>query len=413
MTTKIFRNALTVLFCALLWACNDEPEPLVPEPVGPDNPQPEQPTEPEKPSEPEIKNPRTVLLYIVADNSLGRGDYDSDDLREIHLALADKPIDGRLVVYHSRPGTDTGTHPVLYEIVSSDATQDVELKAYPDDLSVYSTDESRMREVLDDVRQLAPARDYGIIFWSHATGWRSEEGQAKSPMMRSFGDDRRHRMKITTMARTLRGYDNSFIYFDCCLMATAEVFYELRDCAKIIAASGAEVHAEGMPYNITLPYFFTEGEADIEGVARATFEYYDARTGNDRWSTQTVVETSRLNDFADATAALMSRNVTPPANTTSVQSYSPTRSYRIFDMEDYLEQSDGIAPEQLKTWRSALSSAIIYKAATPKVNGSHSIRHYCGMGCNIVTDPEDAFVSGYNELAWWRDVVSRNPFYQK
>ena len=34
------------------------------------------------------------------------------------------------------------------------------------------------------------------------------------------------------------------------------------------------------------------------------------------------------------------------------------------------------------------------------------------MGCNIVTDAQDALRGGYTSLAWWADVVSANPSLQ-
>ena len=48
------------------------------------------------------ENQRTVLVYMVADNNLGTGLFDSADLKEMQDAAAAGDIkDGRLLVYHA------------------------------------------------------------------------------------------------------------------------------------------------------------------------------------------------------------------------------------------------------------------------------------------------------------------------
>lgn len=395
---------LAVLISAFAGCSSDSPDaPDIPE-------EPETPEAPGVPEEP--VTPRTVLVYMIADNSLGRGGFDRQDLRQMHEGVDAGALDGggRLLVYYNRPGTSEEKPPRLLELKAGEAEETV-LKEYPEDGTVFSTDAERMLEVLADVARLAPARDFGLVLWSHATGWLRED-EARMPVRRSFGDDRRHRMSLATLADVLGEVHPSFVYFDCCLMATAEVVYELRHATDVIVASGAEVHGDGMPYHLTLPVIFDDGDrADMTEVARTVFDFYNAREGAHRWCTVSVIDTAPLDALAMAARAVMEQ--APVPDKSSFQQYSPSARYRIFDMADYFHAMEGVGADAIAGFDAALAAAVVYKANTPKVNGTHAIDTYCGLGCNIVADADDASAGRYNETAWWRDVVSHNPLFQQ
>lgn len=387
MIKHIINILIAIVALPALWSCSDD-EPGEVEPA---------------------KTRRTMLVYMVADNSLGKGGYDRQDLNQMHEgvdagALGD---DCRLIVYYNSRGTSESNPPQLIEILPGEP-EEVVLKEYPEDGTVYSTDAERMTEVLTDVGQLAPAEDFGIVLWSHATGWLQEE-TARMPVLRSFGDDRKQRMAIPTLAGVLEKFQPSFVYFDCCLMSTVEVVYELRHATPTIVASGAEVHADGMPYQLTLKDFFAEGPADMTKVAQTTFDYYNNREGVHRWCTISVIDTSKLNALADAARRVMRYGSALSKN--DFQRYSPSKRYRIFDMSDYFSAMTGVSETDMETYRQALDDAVIYKANTPTVNGTWAINTYCGLGCNIVSTADDALDGHYNETAWWRDVVSFNPLF--
>lgn len=391
---------LSALIALALWSCgNDIPDPTLPD-------------EQETPAEPTVEvSPRTVLVYMVADNSLGRGGYDRQDLDQMHEGVDAGALDGggRLIVYYNRRGTSAENPPLLVEIKPGVA-EEVVLKEYPEDGSVYSTDEERMRQVIDDVLEIAPSEDFGLVLWSHATGW-IQEDEARKPILRSYGQDRDRRMAISTLARVLDDVRPSFIYFDCCLMATVEVAYELRHSTPVIVASGAEVHGDGMPYHLALSDIFADGPADMVKTAKTVFDFYNARDGADRWCTISVIDTSRLDALADAARDIMSAG--PVLAKDVFQRYSPSKRYRIYDMADYFGAMDNIPEAAAGRFRQALDNVIVYRANTPYVNGTHRIDTYCGMGCNIVTGATDATAGNYNLTSWWRDVASHNPLFQK
>lgn len=357
---------------------------------------------------------RTVLVYMVADNSLGTSyGSDRDDLDEMLVAAKRGALrgGGRLLVYYNRPGTAEGKAPQLLEVTREGI---VVRKTYPDDAAVYSVDPQRMEQVLDDVEQTAPATDYGLVLWSHAIGWLESPTSKAAPKRRSFGDDRGYSMKISSLARVLEGRRLSFIYFDCCLMGNVETIYELRHCAPMIVASPTELGIDGMPYGQNVPLMF-KSTPDVVGMAKNTFEYYRTATDpRDRECQMAVYNTRAFNRLAAASRAVFELVDEYPVANYSLQrlGYDEYRS-RVwsYDMADVMALLAKNSPELLAQWRAALESAVVYAATTPTGIRVGAVERYCGLGCYLVTSPFTIGWRGYSNTAWWRDVVSAAPAY--
>lgn len=347
--------------------------------------------------EPAAPAHRTVLVYMVAGNSLGDADRDDADLAEMRRCIADGGLNGaRLVIYHSsRAGS-----PRLYELT---AAGEKELATYPANSGVLSVSPERMRAVIADTRALAPADELGLVLWSHGTGWVEDSGTLKS-----WGDDSGNKMSIPSLGAALDGQNLAFIYFDCCLMATAEVAYELRGATGHIIASGTELPADGMPYHLTLPYLTRRGSADVTGAAAATFGYYDAMNGFSRSCTMTVINTAGMARLAEATRTIMASAPASAINLDRQQPYDMAANCSLWDMKLYINSLD--TPQALlDEWNAAYADVIEYAAATPSLFGVISLDHYSGLGCQILLSSTDALWRGYTNLAWWRDVISHNP----
>lgn len=99
---------------------------------------------------------RTILVYMVSNNSLGVAGCDDNDIDEMcRAARAGHFGNGRLILF--RAGTDGRQN--LYEIDNQGCT--VLLKEY--DQTRYAISSDRMLAVMADAKALAPADDYGLI----------------------------------------------------------------------------------------------------------------------------------------------------------------------------------------------------------------------------------------------------------
>ena len=381
MKLKIALFIALIIGCLALASCKDP----VDEPTQPSN--------------------RTILVYMVAYNTLGQSSYDYSDLQEMLQAAQEHGFNGgRLIAYHA-PASGT---PALKEVTADGI---VVLKQY--DNNTYSTDPARMSQVFADVKSIAPAHDYGLVLWSHANAWLENNNQDdeykylsidKQPQElnpQAFGDDRSRFMKITTLAKTLSGQQFSFIYFDCCLMASVEVCYELRNTTPYIIASGTEIPAYGMPYHINMPYFFDE-PPQLKKAAQATFDYYNSLNGSRRTSTMSLIATQDLNDLASVTRQIFETTDTI-INKKDIQSYDFSL-HSLYDMKDYIH---ALNPDNqlLSLWDKTLNKIVLYNEATPQVFDRLDMNSYCGLGCYITNDFTDANYRGYQNQSWWKDVV--------
>ena len=381
MTPITLRNLLSIIalsFILTLSGCKKKTD----EPVGP------------------TTTPRTVLVYMAANNDLGSRGYDEKDIDEMRTAVVAGGLNnGRLLIYHAATdGTET-----LCEMDNT-GTLNI-IKTYND--GYCSINAARMKQVIADVKANAPADDYGLVLWSHSTGW-IEDGITESAPKRSFGADNSKKMNVTTLASVLSGQGFSFVYFDCCYMSTIEVAYELRNVTPTIVASVLEVPLEGMPYNKNIPCFFQE-TPDLIGAATNTFNYYNVLAGENRTCSMTVTNTAGLDALAQATRDIYAL-AGPVVNYTTVQKFSLDKAYYYSDFGDYIEQLCATlptGPALLEKWNAALNDVVLYKAATPMLWNTTPIIKHSGFSTYILNKESDATNTSrnYNNLSWYADVA--------
>ncbi len=345
-----------------------------------------------QPGEPQEKTTRSVIVYMAANNNLSYNA--SADILEMKSAAADIK-GGRLIVYCHLPDAE----PRLFEITPDG--KEVSLRTY--DKSTSSVTISQMKAVISDVKTAAPADNYGLILWSHGTGWLSDNGSIdeRNAKPLSFGADGKpaKKMKITSLAKALEGSRFDFIYFDCCHMATVEVAYELRGLTDFIVASPTELPVDGMPYHRNLQYFFAES-LDLPSAIKSTYESY---ISGDPGCAISLIRTGQLDNLAAATRNAL-RSATPR------DGYRPVPYFRksiiptgIFDMWDYY--TDLLAgTSALEAWQRAFNSVVTDFHTTPKVFALDASR-FKGLGCHILSDEYTPEMLGYDETKWYNDVL--------
>lgn len=349
-------------------------------------------------SSPAEPAPRAVLVYMVANNSLGAAKYDASDLSEMATAAKQGDLaSSRLFVYHH----GYNTAPVLKEIT---AEGERVIKTYNTDSPSVSA--ARMNQVINDFTNAAEANARGIILWSHGSGWIengiAEDTAATGIKPLSFGDDTGKYMNVTTLAQVLEGKGFDYIYFDCCYMAGVEVAYELRHCANRIVASSTELPANGMPYDETLKYLM-KGDAELVNAARTTFNHYNSLTGASRTCTISVIDTGTLDTLAGATRAVYA------ANSSTTDGFRPqyfmTSSCYLFDFGQYVDDLADELPQLKEDFNNALSNAILYKASTPMLWDRLQLKYHSGLSTYLPGfSATNRF--NYDNLQWPADVAS-------
>lgn len=324
---------------------------------------------------------RTVLVYMEARNNLSG--FAEDDLLEMQRASL--PSDGRLLVYLSAYDSE----PVLLEV--SGGTRTV-LKTYPD--SPSAVDPEHMARVIMDAQAAAPALSYGMVFWSHSSGWRQKAAPRYS---RGFGlEGGSGQMSITDLAAALRGRGLDFIFFDSCYMGSVEAAYELRHVAPYMVASECEVPTRGMPYDLTLPALFdSEIPAGLSRAIDLTVDFYINDTSERCPSTLSLINLAGMDELIRAVAFLPD----PLPDDFSPQRLSHASPYKYLfnDFGQYFLARGGEP--------SVLADVIRYERHTPSLWGTTALTHCSGLSVYLPQFSPDNFTYdsyGYSSLEWAR-----------
>lgn len=381
----------SIIFAALILAsCSDA--------------EPEMPDTPDKPDVPSQSVRRTVLVYMVANNNLTG--YSYRDLDEMLKAQPSK--DARWLIYHAPSSAPAR----LLELCDGDT---ITLKDYETTSSVTF---SRMTEVLDDMARMAPAQKYGLVLWSHGSGWLvngiqedlPDEPYLTKPL--SFGRENTESMDISTLRKAIKGRNIDYAYFDACYMSAIEVAYEMRDAVDYIIGSASELPSDGMRYDFNVAPLCDGSEDSLIEAAQNTYNEYNSMFYKvDRTCTMSVIRTSALERLAVATAKIYALTplAHPGAEKTNYSVYG--LSVNAYDFGEYvnaLALNEALDQALVDEFNDALDEAVIYKNATEYLWGTRRIYSTSGLSTYIFNDEEEYMSNKYNTTQWAIDVASHH-----
>lgn len=418
------------------------------------------------------KKHRTVIEYMVADNNL----YSSavENINDMEGAW-DPTFDGHMVVYlhpvAASGGADFDPAPRLLLIerdpngpadrynpnASGNKIVSRVLKTYDRDQD--PCDPAVMGRILADAMQLAPADHYGLVMWSHGSGWLPKGvkqplrsvvppvcvggmvvGGAVSKLIGSvvaaddadatgrlnggivgysFGQSASHgnsEMEIDAMAAALpAGTVFDFILFDACHMACVELAWEVREHAEYTIGSVAEVMGAGFPYLKIMEPMFASDKADVQGIAREFYDYYNGLSGYSRSATVSVVRNGELPALAAAMKALC--DGTPPAiPLADIQQFGRERDVvygyyygfgnTFFDLGDFVDRTWSASdPAGVETFEAALAAAVPYAYATETLfNNQIVVNRHCGLSCYIPRTSTPLSLEAYRSRFGWSEA---------
>lgn len=223
---------------------------------------------------------KTILFYAVADNNL---QYFSDTIYNIVADVRITGLNSNLILY-----LDDGNCCNLYRCDENGGLQTIQ--SYGERNSV---DENNLRDIFQYVGQNFPARETGLIMWSHGTGWLPSGRNT-----RSFGDDKGEAIDILSIANSMENIKFDYIIFDACFMGCIEVAWELREKTKYIIASPAEVPPKGIVDNSNIIEFLLLKGSILERLSKVC----DAYVGKDHkyleGKSVSIVDTNKLASVA-------------------------------------------------------------------------------------------------------------------
>ena len=354
---------------------------------------------------------QVLLLYEAGFNSLSADIHRNINvLKEGYLPGKGRNDDVVLVfshlTLHDRRVYDQETAPALFRLYSKngEACSDT-LKVWP--VGTPVANKETMTEVFNWVRESFPAAGYGAVLSSHATGWLPEdyysnpkryEGRDRgssvswSPRLKSFGQEyygngtRIQEIELNDLAAAIP-YKLDYILFDCCLMGTVEVAWELRNVCSYVAFSPCEIPAAGLDFERLTEHLLKPDIPDVKAVCEDYYAAYE--TDSIYGATITLVDCARLDPLAAVCRDLFDRYRSGIRNLSgkNVQVYDRLHGgYHVFfDLKDMLREA-GASDADLASLQAALDEAIVYEAHTARFIDVRLTR-VCGLATYLPAYP--------------------------
>ena len=350
-----------------------------------------------------VKRPKTVLLYMVANNNLS---YDAENsisrLQNGYIPAEE----GNLLVYKHCAGMD----PVLLHIKKGEEGTVVADTAYRFPPRVSAT-KSALTQALNVTQALFPADSYGLILWSHGTGWipplassssAAQEVSGSAPQ-RTFGLDGKVELEIRDLAQAIP-YKLSFMLMDACFMGGIETAYEVKDSVDYYIGSPAEILTESFPYHKIMQHIF-KSTPDYAAVCKEYYDYYNAKSGAERSATVALMDCSKLAEVAEVAKRVFDQYGESIASLdlSLLQPYfRGSSSTYFYDLKDLV---DAIADASLSAeFAAALERAVPYKASTPYFI-ELPIRSFCGVSTYVPGNPADTKLADYYKQYKWNQAT--------
>lgn len=350
-----------------------------------------------------VKRPKTVLLYMVANNNLSNDAENSISRLQNGYIPSDE---GNLLVYKHCAGMD----PVLLHIKKGEDGTVAADTAYRFPPRVSAT-KSALTQALNVTQALFPADSYGLILWSHGTGWipplassssAAQEVSGSAPQ-RTFGLDGKVELEIRDLAQAIP-YKLSFMLMDACFMGGIETAYEVKDSVDYYIGSPAEILTESFPYHKIMQHIF-KSTPDYAAVCKEYYDYYNAKSGAERSATVALMDCSKLAEVAEVAKRVFDQYGERIASLdlSLLQPYfRGSNSKYFYDLKDLV---DAIADASLSAeFAAALERAVPYKAATPYFI-ELPIRRFCGVSTYVPGNPADTKLADYYKQYKWNQAT--------
>ena len=348
-----------------------------------------------------------TLFFMAANNNLDS--YLSDNVDQIvdnYIPSYKKDI----FIYYKGKYGDKET-PRLYQVKQSGSAQAYLsiVKEYGVDMNSASMESVKI--VMDDLLSLENTTTIeDLVLSSHGGSWLPGD---ESPRVRGILQDNDYDnfIDIDVLAAGLEEYNLNSIIFDACFMSSIEVLYQLRNSAKYILASPAEVLARGMFYDLITPYFTQTMTKDVlSKMAEITTNSYKAESDISMQSaTFLVTECKDLDELGIVVRSILDKYGDPQGvvDLTPILRYDDKYRHGTF-LHDYKQvlykligDNTGDKAELDAIW----SKAFPHYYHTDMFFGYVDLNNSNGVGGYIYRDNEKKIINDYYKKLDWGKLV--------
>ena len=376
----------------------------------------------------EIFPKRNILFYIGAGEG-GIDDDAPDKIRQIREGWL--PGKGEMIIYIDRVVQGAC-------LLRVNETKDADGIYGLDTLDVYGAENSADSEVLSRVVKKMvvdyPADSYGMIFFSHGSGW-LPEGYLSNPRSLVIDKDNgggktNREMEYYDFAAAIPDKQFDFIILEACLMADVMSMYELRNKAEYVLASSAEIVAPGFGgsrnYITTETYkkeimrlYDTKNDIKyvVSGFAKSYYDFIESNSDKSRNSCTTlgVLRMDEMSNLASVTKSILRGQDIDEKSLTvsSIQSFDRPRESglggrpysRYFDFAHVIENM--VSVSDYKIFNDQMEKTVVWKASTKEflVNQyGFYINHHSGLTTYIEQEVYPGLNQAYRNSSWYKAI---------
>lgn len=362
--------------------------------------------EPNTPTEPQIAE-KTIFVFMPHSTNLYK--YLLDNIAGMKRAIESNKGLGntRLVVFIAKDKKQSALINIKYD--KGVCKQDTLEKFYS---PIYLTTNGRV-ELLNKVKQYAPANRYAMIVGCHGMGWIPSSTVFKAKKSRYFGGlENGYKINIDDFAESIKaaGIKMQFILFDDCYMSCMEVAYDLKDATDYIIASTSEVMDKGMPYHRIYQHLMAT-EPNYQAVCDNFYDYYTNYSAP--YGTIGVTDCRYMDEMVAMMKYINTKHTFDTDRLNNVQdldgeTFTPTI---FFDFDDYVRNLCTNDNNTYEQFNAVLQRLVPYKANTNyilsgKTHGETKVNHFSGI---TISDPStrSEIIESKKYTNWWIQRLTR------
>jgi hypothetical protein len=347
----------------------------------------------------------TIMVFVNAKNNLERfGLLDVNEMEKIGSTDKVKiAVElGRISGYDSSDGNWTGqrryivqkdsnpskvTSPILQEIPKADMG-----------------DWNHLADFVAWAKKTAPAQHYMLIVWNHGSGW--DKKIKKSDLVIngiSYDDETGNHMSTPQLGQALAAMGKIDVYAsDACLMAMAEVAYQVKDHTDYFVGSEETEPGDGYTYDTFLGPIAAKPAMSALDVAKVTSKAFTAHyAAQGEAATQSAVKSASLSKLATMLSGWTQAVMTANEAAAVKNAHSQTQEFYVSDNKDllhFVQLVDGASQDAtVKSKGAELEKYLANEVIAANDITGDSMANAKGLAIYL---PSWSFNSDYNDLAW-------------
>lgn len=317
-----------------------------------------------KPVQISINKDLSLFAFIISDNNLD--DHTEYIEADMVKGLKGCPVGTELFLYIDRmTGTPSLRHLFLLE------SGQVGVKTISEYNERCSTSPDVFRDVLSTMISKSSGRRYGLIYWSHGSGWLpglNPDIFSRNSTTRSLGADGLYSMDIDDMNSVLSmNKAPDFLVLDACFMGSVEVAYSLRNSTHYLIASPGETLGVGFPYHIVLPELVKGSRESLSHSLDLYLDYcYSDYYGDGTISGMaSLIDCTEMDSLASAFKNVVSDSdcIVSPGD---IQAFDCSNPHLYYDLLDYVDAMTEYTLAR-DAFKRQLEKTVVKKVTTPSI----------------------------------------------